>query len=109
MFHKYLVTLGKNEYNHRYYHETFMTSHKFYHEIFILEQNSRIHKSFLPQKFGAIRYTYMYMNYVSMYVYVWNAHTYVYTCCGQLIEWITFEQVIYLTIADVRNTHIVCI
>ena len=28
----------------------------FYHEIFILEQNSRNYKSFLPQKFGAIRY-----------------------------------------------------
>ena len=33
-----------------------MTSQKFYHEIFILEQNSRNHESFLPQKFGAMRY-----------------------------------------------------
>ena len=31
-------------------------SRKFYHEIFILEQNSRNHESFLPQKFGAIWY-----------------------------------------------------
>ena len=28
----------------------------FYHEIFILEQNSINHESFLPRKFGAIRY-----------------------------------------------------
>ena len=28
----------------------------FYHEIFNLEQNSRNHESFLPRKFGAIRY-----------------------------------------------------
>ena len=50
IFHEYLVTRGKNE-------EIFTTSRKFYHEIFILEQNLRNHESFLPQKFGAIRYT----------------------------------------------------
>ena len=32
------------------------TSRKFYDKIFILEQNSRNHESFLPLKFGAIRY-----------------------------------------------------
>ena len=39
------------------YHDIFTTSRKFYHEIFILEQNSRNHKSFLPQKFRAIWHT----------------------------------------------------
>ena len=39
-----------------YYHEIFTTSQKFYCEILILEQNSRNHESFLPRKFGAIRY-----------------------------------------------------
>ena len=42
--------------NCQYYHNIFTTLRKFYHEILILEQNSRNHESFLPQKFGAIQY-----------------------------------------------------
>ena len=45
--------------NRWYYHKIFTTSRKFYHEIFILEQNLRNHESYLPQKFGAIRYPYL--------------------------------------------------
>ena len=42
--------------NRPYYHRIFTTSQKFYHKISILEQNSRNYESFLPRKFGAIRY-----------------------------------------------------
>ena len=55
----------------------------FYHKIFILEQNLRNHESFLPQKFGAIRYPYipeMY-SYIVYYLYLYcNAWLIMYVC-----------------------------